>query len=60
MNKLYSFVLVLVQKLLNLLAKVRCKVGMCCGSKCSSECSGNDVKPRWKGVKGLDGDKVEE
>ena len=61
MNKL-NFVLVALTKVLEFFKGISCKIGMCCGGKCNSECGGkkeedDDLKERYKGVKGLDGDK---
>ena len=58
MNK-FQFVLTALTKVLEFFKGLSCKVGMCCGSKCSSECNKNkgDMKDRWEGVKGLDGDR---
>lgn len=58
MNKL-NFVLVALTKLLDFFKGITCKIGMCCGGNCSSECSRGkgDMKDRWEGVKGLDGDR---
>jgi hypothetical protein len=60
MNK-FEFVLNALQKVLDFFKGIKCKIGMCCGANCNSECSKGkgDMKDRWNGVKGLDGDKVE-
>ena len=62
MNK-FNFVLIVLTKVLAFFKGMSCKMGMCCESKCSKakeKEKEEDLKDRWKGVKGLDGDKEEE
>lgn len=59
MNK-FQFILNALKNVLDFFKGIKCKIGMCCGAKCNSECSKKeqgDMKDRWNGVKGLDGDK---
>lgn len=52
-----KFLLTTLTKLLEYFKGFSCKMGMCCVSNCNTAEHIEDVmKPKWVGVKGLDGD----
>ena len=59
-----KFLLTTLTKLLEIFKGFSCKMGMCCVSNCNTAehiekaltPDGEDIKERWRKVKGLDGD----